>query len=199
MSVKKLRTEAIEYSISRIREILSNGINVSELEAAKRELMTLCTKEHLFPRAEFPVPTGDLTERTFLVHEDDNGEYALYVNSGGPGQYSGPHNHGGSWAIVAAIEGEETHRLYVDEGSDPESGVAKIRQAAEITVKPGTAVSIMPEGIHSIDAGDKPLLHLHLYGKGFSSQMERMEFDLEAGSVRRFMLDDVGFVEDARC
>lgn len=198
MSVKKSRNEAIERSILRIRKILNDGVSVPALEQAKLELMELCAKAHLFPRTDFPVPTGDLTERTFLVHEDDNGEYALYVNSGGPGQTSEPHNHGGSWAIIAAIEGEETHKLYSDEGSNPDSGVAAIRRAAEITVKPGTAVSMMPEGIHSIHAGDQPLLHLHLYGRGYAAQMERMAFDLEAGSVRRFMLEDVGFVEDAR-
>ncbi|MGB1311592.1 MAG: hypothetical protein ACPG47_10285 [Leucothrix sp.] len=97
-----------------------------------------------------------------------------------------PHNHGGSWAIVAAIEGEETHKLYIDEGSDAQPDVADIRQLTEITINPGTAVSIMSEGIHSIHGGDQPLLHLHLYGKGYAAQQERKAFDLEAGTMRRF-------------
>ena len=120
------------------------------------------------------------------------------MNSGKPGQSSPPHNHGGTWAIVAAVEGEETHRLYVDESQETESDIASIRQVTELIVKPGEAVSMMPDGIHSIHAGDNPLLHLHLYGKRFSSQSQRNEYDLDSGTVRRFVLEDLGYIEDAR-
>ncbi len=198
MSVKALRTEAIKDSISQIEEILNDRIDVSGLETAKQVLMTLCEKSDLFPRDDFPIPGEGLTERTFLVYENEDGGYALYVNSGASGQSSPPHNHGGSWAIVAAISGEETHKLYVEEPSDENAETTSIQQVAELTVKPGTAVSMMPEGIHSIHAGDDPLLHLHLYGRNFQSQSERKEFNLETGAVRRFVLEDVGFIEDAR-
>ncbi len=198
MNVKNMRAAAIQETISKIREIMSGGVDTNHLEAAKIELIQLCAKTELFPRSDFPVPKGGQTERTFLVHEEDNGEYALYVNSGGPGQVSGPHNHGGSWAIIAAIEGEELHRLYVEDAIDMSAETAKIRQVSEIVVKPGYAVSILEDGIHSIHAGEKPLLHLHLYGKSYASQMQRQVYDLDTGSVRRFLLEDVGFVEDAR-
>jgi predicted metal-dependent enzyme (double-stranded beta helix superfamily) len=198
MSIKKLRTEAIENAITQIEAILDEAIDVPGLEAAKQILMGLCEKSELFPRDEFPIPDNGLTERTFLVHENKDGGYALYVNSGIPGQSSPAHNHGGSWAMVAAISGEETHRLYVEEAENTKLDTAKIRQVTELTVKPGTAVSMMPEGIHSIHAGDNPLLHLHLYGKSFQSQSERQEFNLETGEVRSFVLEDVGFIEDAR-
>ena len=196
MNVKSMRIEAVGNAILEIEEIMRDGVNVSALEAAKKVLMKLCGRSELFPRDEFPIPDADQTERTFLIHENPNGEYALYVNSGAPGQSSPPHDHGGSWAIVAAVDGEETHRLYVDETNANES--AKIRKVADITVKPGTAVSMLPDGIHSIHAGHTPLLHLHLYGKGFPLQSERKEYDLEAGTVRRFVLEDIGFIEDAR-
>ena len=198
MSIKKLRAETVKKSISRIEEILRDGIDVPALEAAKRVLIELCANADLFPREDFPIPEDGLTERTFLIHENVDGGYALYVNSGTPGQTSPVHNHGGTWAIIAAIEGEETHRLYVEEGTNTKTKLAEIRQLAELVVKPGVAVSMLPEGIHSIHAGDRPLLHLHLYGKNFASQSERREYDLESGLVRRFVLEDIGFIEDAR-
>ena len=199
MTTKTLRNKAIKNTITQIEKILADRIDVSNLEAAKQQLMNLCAKSELFPREDFPVPDKGLTERTFLVYENNDGSYALYVNSGASGQSSPPHNHGGSWAIVAAISGEETHRLYVEDTNiDSAKETSNIRQVAELTVNPGTAVSMMPEGIHSIHAGDKPLLHLHLYGKSFQTQSERKEFNLESGEFRRFVLEDIGFIEDAR-
>ncbi len=198
MKMKNQRTSAVKQSIERIKAILQDGVDVPRLEAAKVVLMDLCSQADLFPRTDFPMPGKDQTERTFLVYEEDNGEYALYVNSGGPGQASAHHNHGGSWAIIAAIEGEEAHRLYTENTIDLEAEKADLLQVAEITVKPGTAVSMLEDGIHYIHAGDKPLLHLHLYGKSYASQMQRKVYDMASGSVRRFVLEDVGFVEDAR-
>lgn len=109
-----------------------------------------------------------------------------------------PHNQVGSWAIVAAVEGEQTHRLYVDESRGAASDVAEIRQVAKLVVKPGDAISLMPDGIHSILAGNKSLLHFHLYGKRFAPQSERREYDLDSGTVGRFVPDEIGFIEDAR-
>ena len=100
-----------------------------------------------------------------------------------------------AWAIVAAIEGEETHKLY----QETAKGAQTIEQVAELTVQPGTAVSMLPGGIHAIEAnGTTPLLHLHLYGCMFEQQSERRQFDLESGTVRTFRLEDVGFVTDVR-
>ena len=161
--------------------------------------MSLCARTELFPRSDFPLPEGNETERTFLIHEDENGEFALYVNSGLPGQTYRPHNHGGSWAIVAAVSGMEKHKLYrkIQESSD--SAGPPIEQVGEIDVQPGTAVSMLPEGIHSIHAlGQDPLLHLHLYGRRFSDQSERAEYDLETNTVDRFVLEASFDIEDAR-
>ena len=197
MDVKAARTEAIEQTIAEVRTIMESGTTIPALEAAKTALMSLCAMEWLFPLADFPGPTGDQTERTYLIHED-NGEFALYVNSGGPNQSAPPHDHGGAWAIVAAISGEETHRLYVDDASGDETRPPAVRQVAELVVKPGTAVSMLPDGIHSIHSASDQLLHLHLYGLSFESQLERRVYDLESGTVRRFVLEDVGFIEDMR-
>ena len=194
MDRKQARHEAVVSSIDRIRGILEPGIDIPAMEQAKLELMSLCERKDLFPRVDFPVP-ADEVDRTYLVYQDDDGQYALYVNSSLPGQQSEPHDHGVSWAIVAAIEGEERHRLYRSEATDG----SDLRQVSELVVRPGNAVSLLPRGIHAIEAnGDQPLLHLHLYGASFDTQEERRQFDSETGKVKTFVLEDVGFVADAR-
>ncbi len=177
---------------------METEVSVVSLEAAKAVFLELCTHTDLFNFEEFPLPDEGV-ERTSLIHEDDDGRYALYVNCGLPGQATRPHNHGGSWAMVAGVIGEEHHRLYerTDDGSIP--GHAELKLKGELEVRPGTAVSMLPDGIHSIHAlSDQPLLHLHLYGWGFPKQGEREEFDLGSGQVHRFRLEDMGFLEDAR-
>ena len=82
--------------------------------------------------------------------------------------------------MVVGVEGEETNRLWrrVDDGATP--GEARLEQAAETVVAPGTGVALMPDDIHSIHrASDAPLLHFHLYGRSIERLPERKQFDLE--------------------
>lgn len=197
MEVKSARNEAIGHTISEIKELMFNGITIENLNAAKSILMLLAERKDLFPRSDFPVPGKEQIDRSFLVHEETDGSFALYVNSSLPGQSYGPHDHGGAWAIIAAVEGEEVHRVY--KTGDISSACCNIEQAGEIVVKPGTAISMMPDGIHAIDAeAEEPLLHLHLYAMAFQHQGNRKEYDLVSKRVKNFVLEDVGFIEDAR-
>ena len=193
MSTKHKRALEIKATVQRVDNILCNGVNVNSINLAKQELMNLCSKGHLFPRSDFPVPDQEQVERFFLVHEEDNGDYALYVNSALPSQAYRPHDHGGTWAIIAAIEGEEKHGLYREVTPDT------VELVNEIVVRPGTAVSMLGDGIHSIAAqGDKPLLHLHFYGRSLEIQGKRTEYDLERGISERLVLEDLDYIEDAR-
>ncbi len=195
MTAKQQRDDAIAQMVATAKAALEAGPTPAALERAKSALMALCGRKELFPLAEFPLPPEGEIDNNYLIYEEADGGYALYVNSSRPGQLSRPHDHGGTWAIVAAIEGEELHRLY----RSPVSDTAMPQEAATLTVRPGTAVSLTPAGIHSIHAvSDQPLLHLHLYGKGFAWQGERREFDLETGTVHRFCLKDLSWVIDLR-
>lgn len=202
MQLKDRRNRAVSETINNIRGALADGPTITSLEQAKPILMSLCAQTELFSRTDFPLPEAGETERTFLIHEDENGEYALYVNSGLPGQTYRPHDHGGSWAIVAAVSGREKHRLYRQRNGGPNgngNGKVSIEQVGEIDVQPGTAVSMLPEGIHSIHAlGDEPLLHLHLYGRRFADQSTRTEYDLENNTIEQFVLEASFEIEDAR-
>ncbi|MEM7428420.1 MAG: cysteine dioxygenase family protein [Pseudomonadota bacterium] len=199
MSALHARREAIRNTLEHVRSALASGPSENALADAHDYTLALAGRRELFPREDFPLPEGGSTERTFLIHEDDGGGYALYVNSGLPGQTYRPHNHGGAWAIVVAVEGDERHRVYrrVDDGS--EDGRGEVEVIEEIDVTPGSGICLAEDGIHSIHAlGAEPLLHLHLYGKGFAHQAQRTEFDMEAGTTHAFKITRLDFIEDAR-
>ena len=192
MNRRQERESAIAGMAARVEEAFAQGVTPSALDAAKQAMLDLAARRDLFLCEEFAQPDDGRRDRNILIYERDPGGMALYVNSSWPGQTSGPHDHGGAWAIVAAVDGEETHRTYEADGD-------AARQTGEMVVRPGTAIALGPDGIHSIHAtSDQPLLHLHLYGMGFEHQKERRAFDLENGTVRRFILSDVGFIEDGR-
>ena len=191
MSVYNERKEAIETAVKSIEAVLDPDLK--HLVEAERLLGELSQRADLFPVADFALPAGDETDRTYLVHEHENGTYALYVCTSVTGIEYRPHDHGGSWAVIAAITGAEQHRFY-----SAASGDAPVKTGEKVC-QPGHPVSMPPTGIHSIHAvGDIPLMHLHLYGTAFHQQSERREFDPVTGEERRFELDDFGFVEDRR-
>ena len=200
MSIKAERLAVIKATIASIKPVLDKEMTVESIEQAKHQLMQLAKQKHLFPRTEFPVPDAEQIERTILIYEEDDGSYALYVNTSRPGQTSPPHDHGGSWAIVVAVEGEETHRVYKAPGiTKMPSDNDVVEQIGQIIVKPGTAISLLPDGIHSIHAeSTQPLLHLHLYGLGFPFQGQRCEYDLVNNQVNQFVMQDLSFIEDGR-
>lgn len=181
--------------VNNVRRGLDERVDAASIETAKHELMKLCKRKELFPRDEFPVPSAGCTELFFHIYADPMQEYSLYVYSALPGQSYRPHDHGNSWAIVAAIEGVEIHSLY------RQKDYSSTEWIKDITVQPGVAVSMLPGEIHSIrSAGTCPLLHLHFYGKSFEIQGERIEFDIETGQAYPLTLDNnyLSYIIDAK-
>ena len=186
------RQAEISSAIDAIRANLSKGVSVETLNRAKAELMALAMRADLFSFEAYPLPTDDKPDNTYLIHCDDDGAYALYVNAGLPEQSYPPHDHGGAWAIVAGVTGKERHGVYVRNG---ETATA----AGQVLGEPGTAISMLPDGIHSINAeGPDALLHLHLYATTFETQGIRSQYDLESGSRRQFKFEDTETILDAR-
>ncbi len=199
MNTLETRRKAIAVTLDCVRSALSAGPTEEALAAARAHMLSLAEHTDLFPRSDFPLPEDGKTERTFLIHEEEDGSYALYVNSGLPGQTYRPHDHGGSWAIVVAVDGDERHRVYrrVDDGTV--EGQGEVEVVEEIDVTPGKGICLGEQGIHSIHAlGTEPLLHLHLYGKGFGHQSRRTEYDMEAGTTHAFKMTRLEFIEDAQ-
>lgn len=183
------RESVIERTVTKIRSILSTGITPENMTTAGKALAELTHYPELFSRKDFPLPTGGKTDETYLLHQDDYDGYALYINSGLPGTSFRPHDHGSIWAMIASIEGTETHTLYtrVDDGSD--NNKAELTVDREIDLVPGGVVTMLPPDIHSIQAvGDDPILHFHMYQKAFHLQEGRTDYDLEKGIA--FQVED---------
>lgn len=195
------RRKAVSAAMDDIKTILAAGTSVENLTRAKQPLIDLAKRQDLFNHDVFPLPEDNSMENSYLIHEyskEDGGGYALYINSGAPHQYYAPHDHGKAWAIIAGVQGRERHQLYIRRQKD-DPGEGPIVHMGEFVVEPGSAVTMMPDGIHEVDIpDDQPLLHLHLYALNFEEQGERWKYDVKAGTEEPFFLNELGGIFDAR-
>lgn len=183
--VKAARAAAVATTMGRVKEIeRAQGVTRASLEAMKAELLALAAQEHLFPSAEFqPPPAGVKGAQRYLLQEDADNRFALYLNALNPGNETKPHDHT-TWACVAAVDGQELNRVYdrLDDGSV--EGKCELKLREEIMVEPGRAIALMPTDIHSIHTtGSVPTRHLHMYGLALEKLDGRMAYDLESGTV----------------
>ena len=111
-SIAEARAKAVSDTVDRIREIEhTRGVTRESLSEMRECLYALALQQELFPREDFPPPTDGDTNIRYVLSEDDDQRFALYLNSILPGKLTEPHNHT-TWAIVVAVEGEEQNRFY---------------------------------------------------------------------------------------
>jgi predicted metal-dependent enzyme (double-stranded beta helix superfamily) len=163
------------------------GVTRPALDAILAEMLDLARHEALFPRAEFPpLPAGEKGSQRYLLQEDPDGRFAIYLLALNPGKSNNPHDHT-TWAVIAAVEGQELNRVYrrTDDASVP--GKARLELVREVMVEPGRGIALMPEDIHSIHTfGTAPAWHLHVYGLALEKLDARQGFDLEQGTVQAY-------------
>ncbi|QXM25523.1 cysteine dioxygenase family protein [Elioraea tepida] len=172
------RAAAVAATVERVRGIEARlGVTRESLAAIMAELEALAAEAHLFPSTEFPPPPeGEKGSRRYLLHEDPDGRFALYLNALNPGNETKPHDHT-TWAVVVAVEGEELNKVY----ARTERGLEVVR---EVVVRPGTGIALMPEDIHSIHTtGTVPTRHLHMYGLALERLDQRMAYDPATGQA----------------
>ena len=182
------RAAAVAATMDRIKGIEQrDGVTRASLDAIKAEMLKLAANESLFPAAEFPPPAaGEKGSQRYLLQEEPDGRFAIYMLALNPGNETKPHDHT-TWAVVVSVEGQELNRVYrrVDDGS--QEGQAKLELAREVMVEPGTGIALMPEDIHSIHTtGTTPTRHLHCYGLALERLDQRQGYDMEAGTVQPY-------------
>ncbi len=176
--VKEARAVVVGEAIERIRAIEANqGVTRDALEAIKAEMLVLARHEHLFPSGAFPPPPeGEKGNRRYLLQEDEDRRFALYLNALNPGNDTKPHDHT-TWAVVVSVEGQELNKVYRQE-----PGALVVDH--EVMVEPGTGIALMPEDIHSIHTrGDVPTRHLHMYGLALEVLDNRMAYDAQGQAI----------------
>lgn len=179
------RADAVADALARVRALAGEAEVTREvLSAILEEVKALAGHGGLWSNAEFPAPEPRERQARYLISEDDDRRFALYLNVMRPGKRIPPHNHT-TWACIAGVEGEEHNFVYrrLDDGSEP--GRARIEQAGTQVVGPGGGIALLGDDIHSVEIrGDRPIRHLHLYGRALETLTERLTFDEENGSCR---------------
>ncbi|MCS6892687.1 MAG: cysteine dioxygenase family protein [Rhodovarius sp.] len=191
--IKAARAAAVAAAVADVRRIeAEEGITPASLARIRDRLMELAAQQHLFPLAEFPPPpAGQKGSNRYLLHEDPDGRFAMYLNALNPGNETKPHDHT-TWAVVVAVEGQELNRIYrrLDDGTDPAR--CQIVLDHEVMVEPGRGLCLMPDAIHSIHTtGSVPTRHIHMYGLALERLEGRRAYLPETGEVlpynRHFM------------
>ncbi len=181
------RTQEIGKAVEEIRQIeRRQGVNRDSLERVKQVLIRLAARKEFFAETDYPSPRPQERSLMYLLAEDPDHRFALYLSTGVPGRSSPPHNHT-TWAVITGIEGEEENRVYerLDDGSVP--GKGEIREQRRFVVRPGDGIAFMPDDIHSIHVVSPiPTRHLHMYGLSVEHLPNRLEFDVERGTCKVF-------------
>lgn len=183
------RQAVVAALLDHVRHIVAKqGVTRAALDAISERLQALAADHaELFSAADFPPPqtgSGDTSTRYRLNPGEDG--FALYLNSLLPGKTTIPHNHD-TWAVIAALEGEELNRVYkrTDDGTDSERATLDVER--EVVVRPGTPIAFLPDDIHSIHVtGAAPTLHFHLYGRPLETLSGRLGYELDTGRVVRY-------------
>ncbi len=179
------RSEAISATMARIREIESNeGVQREALSKIRDELLNLAAREEFFTEADYPSSVGEAIN--YLISEDSDHRYALYLSSGRPGRGTPPHNHT-TWAVIVGIDGYEENRIYdrIDDGSVDKHG--EVKQREKFMVEKGTGICFMPDDIHSIHVtGDVPTRNFHLYGLSTEHLPNRIMFNMKDDTYKVF-------------
>ena len=180
-----VRKSLTDDLIAKTRAALDRGELTREtLSAIKDSLHALSQRQELWHEVDYPAPAeGEQQSRYLIAQESDRG-LSLYLNVMRPGKKIPPHNHT-TWACIAAVEGAEHNTLYdrLDNGSVP--GRAALRARSVVELKPGNAIALMPDDIHSVEIkGDDVIRHLHFYGRPLETLTERITFDVERGTCK---------------
>ncbi|MBH1963309.1 MAG: cysteine dioxygenase family protein [Comamonadaceae bacterium] len=163
--------------------IAVEGLNRRALSRIESALDAVAGTPGLFDEADYPASTDPGGIALYQIHVEPDDGLALYLNVLQPGKSSKPHNHT-TWAVIAALKGQETNRVYARKDDGSVAGRAELEVVRSVVVQPGTTVSFMPDDIHSIHGqGNDVIRHLHLYGRPLERLDGRLGFDLDAGTV----------------
>ncbi len=102
MPIAQERQAAVENAIQYIRNLVEkDGVTRAALADVLSKVEDLAARAELWNEADYPPPEAGERQARYLIAEDANQTYALYLNVMRPGKRIAPHNHT-TWACVPA-------------------------------------------------------------------------------------------------
>jgi predicted metal-dependent enzyme (double-stranded beta helix superfamily) len=184
MSHAAERQEITDAFIADAAVIAAQGpMDRARLDRIKTRLMDIAARTDLWGEDDFPDPSVEDKQNRFFIADHPSG-LTLYLNVMQPGKVIPPHNHT-VFACIAAVEGAEKNTVYerVDDGLVP--GRAELKLREEVDLRPGNALAMMADDIHSVVIGGTEVIrHLHFYGQPVESLNRRISYDIAAGTCK---------------
>jgi len=118
-----------------------------------------------------------------LVREEPDHALAILLVKWDAGSRAPAHDHGGTWALIAGVEGEEINTLWRRKDDGSRAGFAEIEELSQVPVGPGKVLCIGEHEIHTVST-PSPALAVHIYGTN-PQYIERNLFNPAARTVRR--------------
>lgn len=185
----RARQDAVADLVETAKHTLAgNSLSKAALMPILVSLEGLAARRDLWSETHFPAPQAEEQQIRYLIREEPDRTFALYLNVMRPGRRIPPHNHT-TWALVAAVEGCEHNYLYerLDDGTVP--GHAQIREIRVVRVEPGSSIALLPDDIHAVEiGGDQVIRHLHFYGRALEVLNGRLTFDPDAQTCKQMVL-----------
>jgi predicted metal-dependent enzyme (double-stranded beta helix superfamily) len=191
MDIQAERSAAVAAAIEQMRSLAGQpGFGRAQLVQIRAIVEGLAARKELWSADQFASPGAEERQARYLIHEDADKSYALYLNIMNRGKRTPIHNHT-TWACIAAVDGVEHNYVYkrLDDGS--RAGYAEVVEDGVVVIRPGgEGIALMPDDIHSVQIEDSDQIrHLHMYGRALETLSERVAYDLPNRTYKKM---DIG-------